>query len=276
MFDLGSYSHKGVEMVLTAGFFQITKRASRPVWALVLREIATGYGRIPGGYLWALAEPIAGITILTSLFSLGFHAPPLGNSFALFYASGLLPLLIFTDLSSKLAQAVNFSRPLLFYPRVTAMDALFARFLVGATTQLLILILVLGGMLRLGAIETWPPPIQVLQAFSLALLPAFGFGALNCVVITLLPVWQKVWSIAMRPLFLGSAVFYTYGDVPLPYREWLWYNPIVHAVGTLRSALYPGYVGDHISPLYVASLSLTSLAAGLWLLHRLRARLNER
>ena len=35
----------------------------RCVIALMLREMATTYGRSPGGYLWVMLEPIAGIAL---------------------------------------------------------------------------------------------------------------------------------------------------------------------------------------------------------------------
>jgi capsular polysaccharide transport system permease protein len=35
--------------------------AMRTIVALIMREMATSYGRSPGGYIWAIAEPVAGI-----------------------------------------------------------------------------------------------------------------------------------------------------------------------------------------------------------------------
>ena len=37
----------------------------RAIAALVLREMSTTNGRSPGGYLWAILEPAAGIALLT-------------------------------------------------------------------------------------------------------------------------------------------------------------------------------------------------------------------
>ena len=56
----------------------------RIIVALILREIGTSYGRSPGGYIWALAEPVLGIALLTAIFSIGFRIPPLGNNFSIF------------------------------------------------------------------------------------------------------------------------------------------------------------------------------------------------
>ena len=47
----------------------------RIVMALMLREMATTYGRSAGGYLWAILEPILGIALLSVIFSLALARP---------------------------------------------------------------------------------------------------------------------------------------------------------------------------------------------------------
>jgi capsular polysaccharide transport system permease protein len=71
--------------------------------ALILREIATRYGRTPGGFLWAVAEPVAAVLVLTAALSMVVHAPSLGTSFVVFYASGYLPFLLLRDASGPCA-----------------------------------------------------------------------------------------------------------------------------------------------------------------------------
>src|SRR5690606_15198503 len=88
-------------------------RMVRTVTALMLREIATTYGRSVGGYIWAILEPVLGVALLSVLFSLALRSPGLGSNFPLFYATGFLPFAMFHDLSSKTAAAIRFSRPFL-------------------------------------------------------------------------------------------------------------------------------------------------------------------
>jgi capsular polysaccharide transport system permease protein len=239
----------------------------RAVSALILREMATTHGRMPGGYLWAVAEPVLGIALLSVIFGLTFHAPALGTSFPLFYASGLLPFLAFTDITGKLAQALNFSRPLFAYPAVGVLDALLARFILAALTQIAVASLVLAGLLFLSETRATPDVTTLAQAGGLVLVLAFGIGAMNCLLTGLLPLWQRIWSIAMRPMFVVSGVFFTFEAVPLPWRDLLWWNPLVHVVGLVRRGLYPGYDAAYVSAAYVLALGLgVSLLAGLGLM----------
>jgi len=238
--------------------------------------MATSYGRSPGGYIWAVAEPVAGIALLTFIFSLGFYAPPLGTSFALFYASGLVPFLVYSDLSGKISQAINFSLPLLGYPRVTLADALLARAILCVITQTLVCGLVFGGLFLLIGTQSRIDIVLVAHAIIMAFTLGFGVGVLNCFLITLFPVWQRVWSIINRPIFLLSCIVFVFEMIPQPYRDWLWFNPIVHIVGMTRQGLYFNYSGDYVSVLYVYLLSLGLSVSGFFLIWRFKDKLLNR
>ncbi|QPM90954.1 ABC transporter permease [Pseudooceanicola algae] len=248
----------------------------RTIGALILREMATSYGRSPGGYLWAIAEPVAGIALLTAVFSVGFRAPALGVSFPLFYASGMLPFLLFTHLSGRIAQSIDFSRPLLAYPAVTWLDAIIARFLLNLITQLMVGQLIFGGILLLFQTRAIVDLGAILQAYALAGFLGLGVGVMNCLLQGLFPVWIHAWSIFMRPMFLISTIFFTFESVPQPWRDMLWYNPAVHFIGILRRGFYPGYDAAFASPTYVMGVSLGLLALGMLFLSRLHRRILNR
>lgn len=251
-------------------------RALQTILALILREMATSYGRSPGGYVWAIAEPVAGIALLTFIFSLGFHAPPLGSSFALFYASGLVPFLIYSDISGRISQSINFSLPLLGYPRVTLADAVLARALLSILTQTLVFCLVVGGLIIFIDTNAKLDFYLIAKALLLAFMLGFGVGVINCFLVTRFPVWQRVWSIINRPMFLLSCVVFTFESIPMPFRDWLWFNPVVHIVGVLRQGFYFGYSGAYVSVLYVTMISGFLSVAGFFLIWRFKDKLLNR
>ncbi|MCR8726848.1 ABC transporter permease [Frigidibacter sp. ROC022] len=244
------------------------RRSPRVIMALVFREMSTTYGQSSLGYLWALLEPLAGILLLTLVFSLAFRSPSIGTSFPLFYASGLLPYLAYQQISQKISQALRFSRPLLFYPRVTFIDALLARLILNALTQVMIFVLVLAGILiayRIDVILNIPAiALSLAMSFSLA----FGVGVLNCYLFWQIPIWRSVWKVVNRPMFVLSCVLFIFDDVPQPYQDWLWWNPLVHVVGMMRSGIYATYDSSYVSPLYVFLVALATAAFGLLQLHR--------
>lgn len=240
----------------------------RTIIALVLREMVTTYGRSPGGYLWAVLEPVAGIALLTLIFSAGFRAPALGTSFPLFYATGMLPFLMFSDVSSKVAMSILFSKPLLAYPAVTYLDAILARFIVNLLTQLMVAYLLLIGIMTFFNTQIVPDYPAIVVAFVSAASLGLGIGTLNCYLFIKVPVWQRTWSILMRPMFLISCIFFLFETVPQPYRDALWYNPVIHVIGQMRQGFYANYDAPYVSLIYVFGISMLCMLAGLVLLYR--------
>lgn len=248
----------------------------RSIAALILREMSTTNGRSPGGYLWAILEPAAGVALLTGIFSMALMKPAIGSNFALFYASGLVPLTIFTSVVNRVGQSLTYSRQLLVYPSVTYIDAILARFLLNMLTQLLVASVIFCGILLAFDTKTILNIPAIAAAFALAGALALGIGTLNCFLTTKFPIWQQLWSILTRPLFIISCVFMLYDQVPGWARDWLWYNPIVHTVGMMRHGFYSTYHATYVSPAYVIAVSLITGTLGLLLLYRHRHELLER
>ncbi|MDN5569163.1 MAG: ABC transporter permease, partial [Paracoccus sp. (in: a-proteobacteria)] len=97
---------------------------------------------------------------------------------------------------------------------------------------------------------------------------ASAIGVINCFMFEAFTWWQSLWGIFMRPMFLLSCIFFIFDDIPKPYQDWLWWNPLVHIVGQMRHAFYPSYAGDYVSYVYLFGISLGLLAIGLILLIR--------
>lgn len=243
-------------------------RMARTVTALILREMGSRYGRSPGGYIWAVLEPISMIAILSLGFALIARSPPLGTSFILFFGVGFAPFSLYQGISNTVARSLNFSRALLMYPVVSWVDALAARFLLNALTGIMVMYLVIS-MILLSLDDPILIELQpVVEASVLAILFSLGIGTLNCALIGLIAIWDQVWAIVNRPLFLVSGVIFLYEDMPPLAQDILWYNPLIHIIGLMRSGFYPTYEAPYFSAAYVTSVSLLSLFMGVVLLRR--------
>jgi len=248
----------------------------RTITALILREMGATYGRSPGGYVWAVLEPALGLMLLVLIFSTGFRTPPLGTSFAIYYASGLLPFYMFMMTAVKVQQAINYSKQLLAYPRVTFMDALLARFILSVLTQLVVSALLFTVILAMFETRTVLRIGTLLNAYAMSAALGFGIGVLNCLMVSRHALWQTVWSVITRPLVLISGVIFLHDRIPEPYRTWLEWNPLVHVVGEARRAFYYSYVGEYVDPVYAYGVALICAVAGLLLLRSYYRDLMER
>lgn len=240
----------------------------RVVFALILREMSSVYGRSAMGYLWAILEPVAAIALLSFIFSIAFRTPAMGSSFPLFYATGYLPFMFYMGTSMNIATCIRFSKQLLFYPRVTYIDAIFARFLLSFLTHAVVFCILITGIILIEGTQTILQLQYIFSSFLMAAAFAFGVGVVNCFLFEILPSWVQLWSIATRPLFIISCIFFTPESLPEPFRSYLLYNPLVHIVSEMRRGFYPYYDGVYISHFYVYGLSLTLAMIGLYLLKR--------
>ena len=251
-------------------------RMPRTIAALMLREMSTTNGRSPGGYLWAVLEPVLALALLSVVFSYMFRTPALGVNFPLFYATGYLPFMYYSELNAKIATSIRFSRPLLAYPTVTFVDALIGRFLVASMTHMLVAYIILTGILTLfdtRTILSFPP---IFLGFAMAAALGLGLGTLNCYLFSAFPAWERAWGVLTRPLFIISCILFTFEAVPESAQQILWFNPLVHVTGTVRSGVYATYDAAYTSPLYVFGISALALALGLALLRGShRAFVNE-
>ena len=240
-----------------------TIRKARVLHALMLREMVTRYGVSRLGYVWALLEPIGFIALLTLLFSQLAHAPPVGKSFPLFYATGYIAFHWFQDISSVVARSAFVNRPLFTFPAVTPLDTVIARFVLQALTGLAVAALIFVGILSLLPDQIGIDPLRLLTGFGLACALALSVGLLNVWATAISKAWEIAWQIVSRPLLLISCVFFTFWQVPVLIREVLWYNPLIHIVGSLRAGFYPAYDGSHISSAYVLAISAALAVIGL-------------
>ena len=240
----------------------------RVLFALVVREMGTAFGRSVGGYFWAIAEPLGGILLLSIAFSLAIRTPPMGTSFMLFYATGVVPFSMFNTMSKGVAGAIASNKGLLTYPVVSTLDAVLAKFVLNFLTIFVVAIVLFTGIILIGDVDVNLDLGSAAGAFVLAALLGLGIGTLNCVLNGFFRTWRNIWSVLTRPLFVLSGIFYTYQSVPPEFQVYLWFNPLVHIIGLMRAGFYGTYDASYVSYTYVLGISLGSFVIGGYLLRR--------
>ena len=245
-----------------------TFKPLRVIAALILREMGAAYGRQPGGYVWAILSPLGAIGIMAIAFSFLVRSPALGTSFILFYATGYLPFNIYSDLASKVAMSLRYSRALLAYPGVGWLHAVLARFILNGLTLVTVFCLVIIGILLIVETRTVLDIRPILTGLAIMALTGLGVGLINCLLMGLYAVWERIWAIIARPLFLISGIFFLYDDMPRFAQNILWWNPLIHGTGLVRTGFYPTYHASYVSTAYAFGLPLTLITLGLLFMGR--------
>jgi len=240
----------------------------RSIMALILREMATRFGTKPGGYIWAIVQPLAIILMLSFAFSLLMRSPSLGTSYILFKGTGILVFQMFKQNSTLIAKSLSQASSLLEYPRIVWIDTVIARFVLNVMIGLIVSWIILTGIIVYEDIRTVLDWGKILTAYGLAALMALGIGMLNIYMFMRFPVTENIWRILTAPLMILSGVIILYDDLPYLAQKYLWYNPLIHITGLMRDGFYPIYRPEYISITYVLIWALVPMVLGLLLVRR--------
>ena|SRR6056297_1701784 len=235
----------------------------RVIASLVLRETRATFGTSPFGYVWAIITPTVGVGLLVFLFSMIGRQPPFGSSLALFFATGILTLQFFNELSNKLMTVFDANRALLTYPIIKDVDTLIARAVLVAATYVVIMAVFYTALLALNLAPLPAHPEHVILAFLATFLLGLGFGTLNAVIASLWDTWTQIEKILTRPLFFISGIFYVPSQLPPQVRDLLQWNPVLHLVEWFRHGFYPNYNSTLLDVWYPVGVGAGLLLLGL-------------
>ncbi len=246
----------------------------RVVYALMLRDARTrllgnGLGFLGLSVLWPLVHIVA---LLVINIYVG-RMVPVGHSIVLFLATGLLPFMTFSYMSRWIMLGFVMNKPLLAFPIVSVTDILFARAVLEVIGSFL-MALSLGVVLAFLEVNFVPYDIpEACYAWGAVILLGLGMGCLNSVVAMAFHGWLIGYALVIFVLYAASGIVFVPDVLPDPYRYWLSFNPVLHAVTWMRSAYYPGYGTIVLDKLYLLGWALCSIFAGLLLERAIRGRL---
>ncbi|MEY9102032.1 ABC transporter permease [Sinorhizobium fredii] len=242
---------------------RLAKIYLRVISAMIVREMSTKFGSKPGGYVWALLEPIGYIAMMTVIFGAISHSPALGTNFLLFFATGYIGYQLYQSRVMYLSSAVRANKPLLTYPNVAPIDAITARYILQTLTTALVAVIVFTAIfmtLSHAPDLNWGKLLEAeLYAGSLAL----GVGLFNSVMFVRYALYEQLYGILTRPLFLLCGVFFLPESMPHPYRDVLLFNPLCHVIMLFRSGFYPEYRAIGLSVPYLSVCSAVIFFCGM-------------
>lgn len=240
------------------------------IYALLLRELSSRFGKTRGGFLWVLVEPIAHLVVPIVVF--GFIRQRLvpGIEYPVFLVYGFLPFLLFKAICLQIVNGVNAGRGLLSYRQVLLMDVFIAKAMAHSMIQAIVFIVVLTGLAMLGYDVLPPRPVELAGVLALATVLAFGLGVVFAALTSLVPDARPVIQVMFMPLYFVSGILFPVTRFPDEWVQWMAINPVLHIVELSRVAGVEGYVPTkYLSITYPLTLALVATVIGL-MLYRLR------
>lgn len=235
----------------------------RVVGALMLRDVQTRFGAKSANYIVAILWPLGHIVILLLIYSITGRAAPVGNSAPRFFATGLIPFVMFNYSSRMLMLSVMMNRPLLGLPVVKLSDIILSRAILESITSFIVIAIfcfILYGL----DIDIVPEDPQVaVTAMFFTLVMSLGLGIINSALVILMPFWIFGYVLMVIVFYITSGIVFDPEQVPERFQYVLSWNPLLQSVTWFRSAYYPG-LGEHIlDRQYLIVFGLVAFGLGL-------------
>lgn len=218
----------------------------RVIWALVLREIITRYGRHNIGFLWLFVEPMMFTLGVATLWTIsGLHH---GSDLPIvaFALTGYSTVLLWRNMPGRCVGAIIPNSALMYHRNVRIFDIFLSRIAleaIGATISFV----VLG--VALIALQAMAAPEDVLKVVLGWGLTAWFGGALAMLLGAAAErseTVEKLWHPAAYLIFPLSGAAFLVEALPREFGEAILWLPMVHGVELIRD----GFFGSKIEAQY--------------------------
>jgi ABC-type polysaccharide/polyol phosphate export permease len=207
------------------------------IWAMAKHDVAARYAGTIGGVLWAVLHPAFTVIIYWFVFSVGFKAQgPAGMPFVLYFVSGLVPWLFFSEVLISSMNAVTANASLIKKTVFPSEVLPLVSFVSSSFTHVVLLII----LCVLAWFYGYGPKLTVLQVI-------YYYGALGCFLLGLswlvgsLQVFHRDLGQAMSAVlnlwFWLTPVVWSPETIPPKYRVILEFNPLYYVVEGYRSLM---------------------------------------
>ena len=240
------------------------------IYALLMREILTRYGRHNIGFLWLFVEPMIFTVGVASIWTL-FHAVH-GSSLPIvaFAITGYSSVLLWRNMAFRTIGSIEPNRSLLHHRNIKVFDIYLSRLileLVGATASFLVLSLAFG---MLTTSVTWPENLLELIAgwFLLA-----WFGIALAILMGALSEEYEIVDKLFHPaqyLFVPlSGAAFQVDSLPRFAQELVLYLPTVSGLEIVREGFFGSKFHAHYDVGYVVVVNTIMTFLGFVQLHKI-------
>ena len=229
----------------------------RVIWALMLRETVTRFGREGLGMLWMIAEPalfVIGVMIIFSFIDSGY---PYGISPAEWLAVSYPTLLFWRNGTGRVTGAINVNRALLHHQPIRPMDIIYSRILLEFSSSMAVFLFLFPIFIVAGICHIPSSILTMALGYLLIIWFSFGFVLIMAGLAELSETIEKTSHIILYLMLPFCGVFIPTFMVPEPYRSYLLYWPLIDAV----DYFHHGYFGSGVPSYYHIYYTIFTLIA---------------
>lgn len=237
------------------------------IFALLMREVITRYGRNNLGVLWLFVEPLLVTSVITLMwgFKGGVRS---GVSVTEFMLTGYPLMMMWRGAANRCLGAVSANAGLLFHRNIRVLDVYIARVLLEVSGATMAFALLLFGFYFIGFVSAPANLMYMLLAWFLMAWFSFGLGLTIGVLAEVSEMFERVWKALSMVLMFASGAFYLVDSLPKMAQDIALKIPMVHGTEMLRH----GYFGNQIKTYedigFIVVANVVLLFLGLVLIQR--------
>jgi ABC-type polysaccharide/polyol phosphate export permease len=235
----------------------------RVIWALVLREMLTRYGRHNIGFLWLFAEPMLFTLGVTALWTLSKAVHGSDLPIVAFAITGYSAVLLWRNMPARCINAVAPNSSLLYHRNVRPIDIYLARLILeaaGATMSFVFLVLFFT---FIGWLELPQDALKVVAAWLMLAWFGAGLGLFLGALSESYESVEKLWHPASYILFPLSGAAFLVDALPQAAQRFVLLLPMVHGTEMLREGYFGSKITAHYDLGYMAILNVVLTLLGL-------------
>ena len=238
----------------------------RVIWALLMREVITRFGRENLGVLWLILEPMMFTLGVATLWSAAGMAHGSSMPIVAFAITGYSSVLVWRNTVSRCNSGIQQNLNLLYHRNVKVIDVFVTRIVLemaGATSSFIVLAVFFT------TIEWIQPPDDLLKVIGGWLMLAW-FGAALAILVGAATAYselvERIWHPMAYLLFPLSGAAFMVDWLPKAGQDVVLLLPMVHGVELIRDGYFGTEVRTHYDMAYMGFVNLVLTLAGLWVL----------
>ncbi len=260
------------DMIARDGPWEGLDRNRRILWALLMRELSTRYGRDNLGFLWVVAEPIlfaGSVSIMWSAIRTPYEN---GIPIVQFVITGYLPLILVRQTVNHCVSVVKVNAGLLYHRQITPLHLFIARYLVeflGVSAAFVLIVAILNFLELMGT----PKDLNlVLGGWFLLAWLSFGLATTMGALAEVFDFIERIVQIVTYIYIPFSGAFVMAANVSPNFRKILLALPFAHCDEMMRAGYFGEFIETYYDPGYVMIWASGLTLLGLFLVQFVRAR----
>jgi capsular polysaccharide transport system permease protein len=254
---------KGIEMTDKTSFRRSLTIQGRVIYALLMREVITRYGRHNIGFMWLFVEPMLFTLGVTALWTATKAAHGSNLPIVAFAVTGYSSVLLWRNGATRCAKAIEPNLSLLYHRNVRVIDVLASRLILeiaGATISVIVITLV---FVSIGWMTLPSDVLRMMVAWFLLSWFAVSLGLVVAAMSERSEMFDRIWHTVTYLIFPLSGAVFMVDWLPKAAQELVLWIPMVHGVEMLRHGYFGDAVRTHESVAYLMLANLFLLLIGL-------------